>query len=64
MGTKAGRPEGKKQLGRIKLKWENNIKMGLRKIWLNSVDWINLAQDMQAYLQRDLESTVMDLRVP
>jgi catalase (peroxidase I) len=38
-----GKPEGKKPLGRPRLRWEDNIKMDLQKSWrvlwgLNGVD--------------------------
>jgi hypothetical protein len=38
------------------------IKMDLREIGWGSMDWIDLAQDMDQ--RRALVSTVMDLRVP
>jgi hypothetical protein len=38
-----GIPEGKRQLGRIRRTWENNIKMDLSEIGSESVDWIDLA---------------------
>jgi hypothetical protein len=34
--------EGKRQLGRIRHRWEDSIKMNLREIWWESVDQINL----------------------
>jgi hypothetical protein len=37
-----GKPEGKRRLGRSRCKWENNIKMDLRKYGVN---WIHLAED-------------------
>jgi hypothetical protein len=40
-----GRPEGRRPLGSLKHRWEDNIKMDLREIWFGDVDWINLAQD-------------------
>jgi hypothetical protein len=40
-----GKPEGKRQLGRPRLRWIDNIKMYLLEIGLNVVDWIGLAQD-------------------
>ncbi|KAJ4444299.1 hypothetical protein ANN_06091 [Periplaneta americana] len=40
-----GRPEGKRPLGRPRRKWEDNIKMDLRKVGYDDRDWINLAQD-------------------
>jgi hypothetical protein len=39
-----GKPEGKRPLGRNKRRWEDNIKMDLRKLDLKGVDWIHLAQ--------------------
>jgi hypothetical protein len=57
-----GKPEGKRQLGRPRRKWVDNIKMDLRGIGWDGMDWIDLAQD------RDqcgaLVNTVMNLRVP
>jgi hypothetical protein len=57
-----GRPEGRRPLGTPRRRWEDNIKMDLRKIWFGDVDWIHWAQD------RDrcgaLVNTVMNLRVP
>jgi hypothetical protein len=40
-----GKPEGRKPLGRPKRRWVNNIKMDLREIGWNVVDWVDLAQD-------------------
>jgi hypothetical protein len=40
-----GRPEGKKPLGRPRLRWEDNIKMDLREIGIDGANWIRLAQD-------------------
>ncbi|KAJ4437434.1 hypothetical protein ANN_17578 [Periplaneta americana] len=41
----AGRPEGKRPLGRPRRRWEDNIKMDLREVRYDDRDWINLAQD-------------------
>jgi hypothetical protein len=38
-------PEGKRPLGRPKHRWEVNIKMDVREIGLENVDWIHLAHD-------------------
>jgi hypothetical protein len=40
-----GRPEGKRPLGRLRRRWEDNIKMDLREIWIDGANWIQLAQD-------------------
>jgi hypothetical protein len=38
-----GRPEGRRPLGRLRCRWEDNIRMDLREIWFGDVDWIHLA---------------------
>jgi len=40
-----GKPEGKRPLGRLMLRWEDNIKMDLRDVGCGGMDWIELAQD-------------------
>jgi cell wall assembly regulator SMI1 len=57
-----GEPEGKRPLGRPGRRWEDNIKMDLKKIGLESVDWIHLVQDRVRW--RALVNMVMSLRVP
>jgi hypothetical protein len=39
------RSEGKKPLGRPRRRWDDNIKMELRKIGIDEANWIRLAQD-------------------
>jgi hypothetical protein len=58
----AGNPEGKRPLGRPRRTWVNNIKMDLREIGWDGMDWIDLAQDRDQW--RTLVNTVMNLRVP
>jgi hypothetical protein len=43
-------------------RWVDNIKMDLREIGWDGVDWIDLAQDRDEW--RALVNTVMNLRVP
>jgi hypothetical protein len=43
-------------------RWVDNIKMDLREIGWNGMDWIELAQDRDQW--RDLVNTVISLRVP
>jgi hypothetical protein len=57
-----GRPEGRRQLGRPRRRWEDNIKMDLREIGFGDADWIHLAQDRDRW--RALVNTVMNLWVP
>jgi hypothetical protein len=57
-----GRPEGKRPLGRPRHRWEDSIKMDLREIGIDGVNWIQLAQDRvqwQAFM-----NTVINLWVP
>jgi hypothetical protein len=37
----AGKPEGKRPLGRPRRRWEDNIKIDLREIGCGGMDWIN-----------------------
>jgi hypothetical protein len=57
-----GRPEGKRPLGRLRRRWEDNIKMDLREIGIDGANWIRLAQDRVRW--RTCVNTVMNLRVP
>jgi hypothetical protein len=60
--TLVGRPEGKRLLGRPTSKRLDNIKIDIRDIGWDSMDWIDLAQDTDQW--RALVKTVMNLRVP
>jgi hypothetical protein len=40
-----GKPEGKIPLGRPRYRWVDNIKIDLRQIGWDGMDWIDLAQD-------------------
>jgi len=57
-----GKPEGKRQLGRPRRRWEDNIKMDLQKVGGGCGDWMEFAQDRDRWRAR--VSTVMNLRVP
>ena len=56
-----GKPEGKRQLGRPRCRWEDNIKMDLREVG-GGEDWLELAHDRDRW--RALVNTVMNFRVP
>jgi hypothetical protein len=58
----ARKPEGNRPLGRPRRRWVDNIKMDLREIGWDGVDWIDMAQDRD--LWRALVNTVLNLRVP
>jgi hypothetical protein len=57
-----GMPEGKRPLGIPRHRWVDNIKMDLREIGWDGVDWIDLARNRDQW--NALVNTVMNLRVP
>jgi len=57
-----GKPGGKRPLRKHRRRWEDNIKMDLREVGCESMDWIELAQDRDTW--RALVNAVMNLRVP
>jgi hypothetical protein len=56
-----GKPEGKRPVGRPRLRWEDYIKMDLQEVGGSCGDWMELAQGRDR--QRALVGTVRDLRV-
>jgi hypothetical protein len=56
-----GKPKGKRLLGRPRRKWENNIKMVLKELRCNVVDWIHRAQDREQW--RALVNRMIGFRV-
>jgi hypothetical protein len=58
----AGKPEGKRPLGRPRRRWVDNIKMDLRERGWDGMDWIDLAQNRDQW--RALMNMVMNFRVP
>ena len=56
-----GKPEGKRPLGRPRLRWEDNIRMDLREVG-GGGDWMELAQERDRW--RALVNMVLNLRVP
>ena len=57
-----GKPEGKRPLGRLRRRWEDNIKMDVQEMGCEVMDWIELAEDRDRW--RTLVNAVMNLRVP
>jgi hypothetical protein len=39
-----GKPSGKRTIGRIRSRWEDNIKIDLQEVGCGGMDWIDLAQ--------------------
>ena len=58
----AGKPEGKRPLGRPRSRWEDNIKMDLQIVGCGGMDWIELALDRDRW--RALVNAAMNLRIP
>jgi hypothetical protein len=57
-----GKPEGKGPFGRPRHRWEGNIRMDLREIGWESVNWFHLSQDRDQWLA--VLNMVMNLWVP
>jgi hypothetical protein len=57
-----GKPEGKRPLGRLRRRGEDNIKMDLEDVGGGRGDKMELAQDRDGW--RALVSTIKNLRVP
>jgi hypothetical protein len=57
-----GKPEWKRPHGRPRCRWEDNIRMDLREIGLEVVDWLYLPQYRDQW--RAVVNTVMNIQVP
>jgi hypothetical protein len=53
-----GKSEGKREVGRSKHRWEDKIKVDIREIGWDGMDWIDLAQDRDQW--RALANMVMN----
>jgi hypothetical protein len=57
-----GKLEGRRQLGRPRRRWEDNIKIDLQEVGCGDMDWIELAQDRDRW--RALVKAVTNLQTP
>jgi len=57
-----GKPEGKRPLGRPRLRWGDNIRMDLQEVGCGYMDWIGLAQERDRW--RTVVSAVMNRGIP
>jgi hypothetical protein len=57
-----GKPERKRSLAGPSCRWEDNIRVYLKKLGWEVVDLMHLAQDRDQW--RVLVNTVMNLRIP
>jgi len=61
-GVLVGKPIGKRPLGRLRRRWEDNTKMDLREVGCGDMDWIKLAQDRGRW--RALVNAATNFRFP
>jgi hypothetical protein len=57
-----GKPEGKRPWGRRRRRWVDDIKMDLREIGWDGMDWVDVAQNRDQW--KALVNSVMNLQVP
>ena len=57
-----GKPTGKRPLGRLRRRWEDNIRMDIEEIGINAGNWDVSAQDRDYW--RAFVKAALDLRVP
>jgi hypothetical protein len=50
-----GKPEERRPVERPRHRWENNIKIDLQEIAWGSVQWIDLSQDRNRWLEHGIE---------
>ena len=54
-----GKPTGKRPLGRPRSRWEDNIRMDLKEIGINTWNWVG-----STHYSRALVNAALNLRVP
>ena len=57
-----GNRTGKRPVGRSRRRWEDNIRMDLKEIGINTRNWVDSAQDTDYW--RVLVNAASNLRVP
>jgi hypothetical protein len=57
-----GKRKGKRPLRRLKRRWQDNIRMDLREVGREGVDWMHLVHGTDQW--RALVNVIMNLRVP
>ena len=56
------KPTGKRALGRPRRRWENNIRIDLKEIGIDTRNWVDLVQNRDYW--RTLVNAALNLRVP
>ena len=59
-GILTGTPRGKRHLGRPRCRWEDNIRMYIKEIGINTMNWVESAQNRDYW--RDLVNAALNLR--
>ena len=57
-----GRPKGKRPIGRPRRRWEDNIRMDLKEIGIDTRNWLYSPQDRDYW--RAFGNAALNLRVP
>ena len=57
-----GKPTGKRPLGRLRHRWDDNIRVDLKEIGINTKNWVDLNQ-VRGYW-RALVNVSLNFRVP
>ena len=58
----AGKPTGNRPLGRPRRRWEDNIRIYIKEIFISTRNWVDSAQDTDYW--RALVNEALSLRVP
>ena len=56
-----GKPTGKRPLGRSRFRWEDNIRIDLKELGINTRNWVDLVQDRDHW--RAFVKAALNLRV-
>ena len=56
------KPTGKRPLGTPRRRWEDNVRMNLKEICINTKNCVDLAQDRDYW--RALVNAALNLRIP
>ena len=57
-----GKLTGKRSLGRPRRRWEDNVRMDLKEIDINTRNWVDSSQDRDYF--RTLVNAALNLRFP
>ena len=58
--TLTGTPIGKRRLGRPRFRWEDNIRIDLKEIGINTRNWVDSAQDRDYWRAHECSIVPLD----